>query len=139
MFQNSDYENLEGITLDMDDEKFINLSTELGDDYELIAAMRAVYDWTVLADILGDYSCISEAKAAVYEQHRKDLRFLKDVIAKYRPEKYSEVFRAADKDNYVAYAYHTDEVSSSNLKRKDKEAFSKYILGIVKNISPSFT
>ena len=98
--------------------------------------MRAVYDWTVLADILGNYSCISEAKAAVYEQHRKDLRFLKDVIAKYRPEKYSEVFRAADKDNYVAYAYHTDEVSGSNLKRKDKEAFSKYILGIVKNISP---
>lgn len=136
LFQNSDYENLEGITLDMDDEKFINLSTELGDDYELIAAMRAVYDWTVLADILGNYSCISEAKAAVYEQHRKDLRFLKDVIAKYRPEKYSEVFRAADKDNYVAYAYHTDEVSGSNLKRKDKEAFSKYILGIVKNISP---
>lgn len=86
LLQNSDYENLEGITLDMDDEKFINLSTELGDDYELIADMRAVYDWTVLADILGNYSCISEAKAAVYEQHSKDLRFLKDVIAKYRPE-----------------------------------------------------
>ena len=136
LFQNSEYDELESITLGMDEEKFDGLSDSLGDDYELVAAMRAVYDWTVLVDILRGNACISEAKVAVYEQHKTDLRLLKNIIAKYRPEKYNEVFRATDKDNYAAYVYHTDETVDSKFKKKGKDEFSKYILGIVKNISP---
>lgn len=98
--------------------------------------MRSIYDWAVLADILADGSCISEAKVAVYERHKADLRLLKDLIAQYRPEKYREVFRDTDKSNYAAYVYHTDEKECDKFKKKNKEDFSKYILGIVKGIVP---
>ncbi len=137
LFGNDDYSESGSVALGMDDEKLAAIMTEIGDDFELIAAMRRVYDWAVLADIIGDNSCISESKIAVYEQHKKDLKNLKYVIKKYLPEKYNEVFRSTDKDNYVAYSYHTDDGNTSGLKKKNVEDFSKYILGVIKNVSPS--
>ena len=56
------------------------IEDELGEQYVIIETAKAVYDWSVLADILGDYRCISEAKAAVYEKHQKDLRHLKELV-----------------------------------------------------------
>lgn len=136
LFQNDDYAEMESISLGMDDEKYNALAAELGDDFELLLKMRAIYDWAVLADILADCSCISEAKVAVYDQHREDLEFLRYVISQYRPEKYREVFRDTDKSNYAAYVYHTDEKVRDKFKKSNKEDFSKYILGIVKGIVP---
>ncbi len=136
LFQNSEYEELDSISLGMDDEKFDALVDGLGDDYELVSAMRAVYDWAVLVDILGSGSCVSEAKVNVYEQHKSDLRLLKDMVAKYVPAKYSEVFRATDKDNYAAYVHHTEEKVTGKFETKSKEDFSKYIIGIFKGVTP---
>ena len=55
---------------------------------------------------------------------------------KYLPEKYNSVFRDVLKDNYVAYSHHSDEKDTSKLKSTNKEDFSKFVLGIVKNIVP---
>lgn len=137
LYQNDDYADVESISLSMDDEKFAEIEGSLGEDYELLSLLRSIYDWAVLADILADGSCISEAKVAVYERHKADLRFLKDLIYRYKPEKYREVFRDTDKSNYAAYVYHTDENVTDKFKKKNKEDFSKYILGIVKNIVPN--
>lgn len=136
LFQNDEYAEMESISLGMDDEKYDASAAALGDDFELLSLMRSIYDWAVLADILADGSCISEAKVAVYERHKADLRLLKDLIAQYRPEKYREVFRDTDKSNYAAYVYHTDEKECDKFKKKNKEDFSRYILGIVKGIVP---
>lgn len=135
LFNNEDYDEFGSVSLCMDDEKLGEIMGNIGDDYDLIDALRAVYDWAVLVDALGDSACISDAKVKIYEQHRADLDFLKCIIKKYKPEKYNEVFRDRDKDNYVAYSYHSDD-GTVGLKKKNKELFSKYILGLVKGISP---
>ena len=138
LYGKEEYAELEtkSVSLGMDEEKFSQIMADLGDDYDLIDAMRKIYDWAVLVDALGDFSSISEAKAGIYEQHKEDLAFLKYFIKKYIPEKYDEVFRNIRKDNYVAYSYHTNDKDTSGIgKKAKKEDFSKYISGIVRAVS----
>ena len=135
LFDNEDYDEFGSVALGMDDEKLGEIMGNIGEDYDLIDALRAVYDWSVLVDALGESEYISKAKVKIYEQHKADLSFLKHVIRNYRPEKYNEVFRDKDKDNYTSYSYHSDD-GTADLKKKNKELFSKYILGIVKGITP---
>lgn len=130
------YGELGSVSLAWDDDKLGELAAKLGDDFELITALRSVYDWSVLVDAIGAFDTISAAKVHIYEQHRADLAFLKKVIRKYCPERYDAMFRAVGQDNYVAYSYHTDSKNTSDLKRKDKEAFSKYVLASIKDITP---
>ena len=142
IFQKSDYAELDSISLGMEEEKFAELMSSIGEDYDLIDVLRDLYDWGLLADILNDnedkMSTISAAKVAVYEQHKKDLKTLKYFVRKYVPEKYYEVFRVARKDNYVAYSYHTDKKTAGGIKGKaNLENFSKYILSVLKGIDPS--
>ncbi len=137
LFGNDDYDELENksVSLGMDEEKFEQTASEIGDDYDLIAAMRPIYDWARLIDILAGEKTISKAKIETYKTHKKDLAFLKHVVRTYVPEKYNEVFRRTDKDNYAAYSHHTDEPHAGKW-RKNKEEFSKFILGIIKEIEP---
>lgn len=136
LFACEDYSDYSSISLGMDDEAMKDISSKIGEDYELISAMKGIYDWSLLVDILGNYNTISEAKVAVYDRHKKDLETLKAIIKEYKPEKYNEVFREIGKDNYAAYSYHSDEPNSEELKRKNIEDFSKYILGVISKIEP---
>ena len=137
LFGNDDYDELENksVSLSMDDDKLAETASEIGDDYDLIAAMRPIYDRVRLIDILAGEKTISKAKIETYKTHKKDLAFLKHVVRTYIPQKYNEVFRATDKDNYAAYSHHTDEPHAGKW-RKNKEEFSKFILGIIKEIEP---
>lgn len=106
----------------MDEEKFGEISGNIGEDYDLLIALRGLYDWSVLADILNGHSeTISMAKVQIYEQHGKDLQILKYFVRKYVPDKYNEVFRKAKADNYVAYTGHMDKDTASQIKRKQKQ------------------
>ena len=156
LFGKEEYGELEvkSISLGMDEEKFAQLMADIGDDYDLIAALRAIYDWTVLVDVLGESSCISEAKVKVYDQHKSDLAFLKYIVKKYIPAQYASIFRfdgdlkkgklpdkkeeqkrqeelKAHLDNYTAYSYHTDNGNTANVKKVNIEVFSKYLRGVV--------
>lgn len=135
LYGKAEYDELGSVSLGMDEDKFGEIMANLGDDYELIDILRGIYDWSVLADALGSEATISEAKVLIYKRHEKDLQCLKRIIRKYRPDKYDEIFRALDKDNYTAYVYHTNDGDTSKLQKKNIELFSKYILGIVKGIS----
>ncbi len=140
IFGKEEYADLDSVSLKMDEEKFTEILSEIGDDKDLLILLRALYDWSLLADILDGQSgeaTISGAKAAVYEQHKKDLQTLKHFVRKYSPKKYNEVFRKAGKDNYVAYSYHTDGPAAGQVKNKANiEDFSKYIMKIVKAMKP---
>ena len=136
LFGRDEYADLGSVSLNMDDEKLEEIAAKVGDDFAVIRALRNVYDWSVLVDVLGDAATISESKVYIYDRHKTDLAFLKHVIRKYCPEKYHDVFHATDQDNYAAYSYHTDMTKTAELKRKGKEEFSKYILSAVKDITP---
>lgn len=138
VFCKEEYLDLGSISLDMDEDKFGEISGSIGEDYDLLMALRGLYDWSVLADLLNGHSkTISAAKVQMYEQHKEDLRVLKYFMHKYLPGKYNEVFRKAKADNYVAYTGHMDKETASQLKKKaNVEDFSRYIQKLVRSINP---
>lgn len=140
VFGKEEYTDLGSITLGMEEEKFAELMANIGEDYEIIAELRMLYDWSILADILeggSGISTISESKVAVYEQHKADLKALKFLIRKYLPERYDEIFREAKADNYVAYSYHAEGSVAEEIKKKANiEDFSKFLLKVIREIKP---
>lgn len=81
----------------------------LGERFELIEHLKAVYDWSILANILQGKKYISVAHDMQFQQHKQDLQSLKAFIKEYKPEVYNEVFKTSkDKlKNYVAYSGHS--------------------------------
>lgn len=118
------------------------IEDELGEQHVIIETAKAVYDWSVLADILGDYRCISEAKAAVYEKHQKDLRHLKELVKEnLGRDVYKEVFVKTNEKlpNYSAYIGMTKKngvKSEMEGKRCDRKAFYDYLKKTVVNAIP---
>ena len=135
VFLKEEYEDIPSISLGMDEEKHAELMSLIGDDYDLIANLRLLYDWSVLADSLGNSDCISAAKVLVYEQHKKDLSSLKRLIRKYDKGNYNGVFREIKADNYVAYSMHSDESDVSKLKIAKKDDFYKCIKKVLGGFS----
>ena len=88
------------------DDYIAGVEGDVGEQFYIIASAKAVYDWSVLTDILGDSVSISEAKVKTYEKHKKDLAFLKKVIKdNLTQEDYKETFLITDSSikNYSAY------------------------------------
>lgn len=141
LFDNQEFDDLEekSIALNMDDEKISIIMQSIGDDAELIAVLKAVYDWSVLVDVLKGQDTISQAKVAVYKQHHEDLETLKYFVREYVSGKYNEIFRAENvKNNYVAYVgkNHTGNNDHRVKKTTNKEDLCKYISSIVNKINP---
>ena len=125
---------IKSFSLDMKEEEMAEFLSEIGEDSEMIVQLKSLYDWALLINVLGgDGQTISKAKIAVYEQHQKDLHWLKVFIRKYCPKEYSAVFKKAALDNYAAYSDHgTDEKT----KKVNQEAFCKYLRGILSKVVP---
>lgn len=82
-----------------------DIMAELGDRYDLIAALHGLYNWSLLAELMGEHHYISEAKIAVYDKHKADLKVLKRVL-KQSPKAYAKIFRepgSSANKNYSAY------------------------------------
>lgn len=114
----------------------------LQDRYELIEKVKAIYDWSVLADILNGESYISFAKVKTYEEHKNDLRMLKDYVKERCFDKYDEIFRvSSDIPNYTSYSGKYKENGKTGvLARKNKatqEEFCSYLLKSLKNLDHS--
>lgn len=114
----------------------------LQDRYELIEKVKAIYDWAVLADILNRESYISFAKVKTYEEHKNDLRMLKDYVKERCFDKYDEIFRvSSDIPNYTSYSGKYKENGKTGvLARKNKatqEEFCSYLLKSLKNLDHS--
>lgn len=95
-----------------------------GDDMELIYRIKALYDWSVLDALKSGQEYISFAKVQQYDQHKKDLIRLKNLLRPYRAV-YKEVFSKSQNklNNYVAYSGHRADGYRCN----SYEDFSKYL------------
>ncbi len=105
-----------------------NIEESIGAErIELIDSAYALFNWMRLSAILGGHDLLSEAKVAVYEKHKSDLRWLKEVAKSLvaldqesikagaksesnskKPHIYARIFNISkDKlTNYVAYTGH---------------------------------
>lgn len=88
------------------DEKSVVYESVLGDRFEFVERLKAVYDWALLADILNNHRYISFAKCEIYDKHKRDLHTLKTFVKAYAPEKYNLIFNENKKGicNYLAYS-----------------------------------
>ena len=125
------------IDLNADEDKQALMIAELGEHGDLFMAMKKVFDIVLLRNLLGKHRTISQSKIAVYKQHQKDLKLLKQFMRTHaNKEQYNDMFRKAGKDNYVAYSYHGKKAVLANIKKKaSQEDFNKYTEGIVKKIA----
>lgn len=85
------------------DDKADEIAETVGSDrWELIAAAKSLYDWALLAELMGGCRTLSEAKVRIYEKHRADLKRLKALLRD-DPKHYKEIFREAGKNSYGAF------------------------------------
>lgn len=91
-------------TAKFDDERD-NLADILGEKMYCVEKIKAIYDWTVLSEILNGKTYLSDAKVEVYKEHERDLKALKLLMKKYcTAEEYKKFFSESDvEDNYPAY------------------------------------
>ncbi|MBE6384294.1 MAG: type II CRISPR RNA-guided endonuclease Cas9 [Lentisphaerae bacterium] len=129
LFPNTDLEDIK-LSLDADDEKITEAISQLDEDNaSLLLIMKKIFDWSVLADIVGDDKNLSSSKVRIYEKHKSDLKALKYLVKKYlSPQDYRDIFRAADKNNYAAYC------GRDKLRKIKREDFYTFIKGKLKNI-----
>ena len=117
------------------EEDFTEILGKLDDEAQVLIAIRNIYDWAVLDDVLKGNEYISVGKVNVYEQHKQDLKYLKSFIRKYKSEKYDEIFRDSLATNYVAYSYNLKNTPNpESVKKANKYTFCDYIKKIVKDI-----
>ncbi len=104
----------------MTDEQFVKVKTVTADDY-LLDSIKAIYDWSKLVNILGEFSCLSVARVNRYETHKSDLALLKRYIKENCPNKKHEVFRRQEKmnNNYADYIGMDKHKSYSKCKKDD--------------------
>ena len=134
LFKNDEYADIESVALSMDDEQFASVLANLGDDGELLRKLRSLTDCAMLISTSSG-KLISEAKVDVYEQHKKDLAWLKYFVKKYMKPQYNQIFRSAEAGNYVAYSGNVKSCPEPDkVKRAKKDAFSEYLRKKVKKI-----
>lgn len=132
LFPESEYAESK-LSLDADDEKIAEMLADLSeDDASLLLSMKKIYDWSVLADIIGNGKNISEAKVKIYEKHKSDLKQLKTLVKKYLPHQdYLDIFRCKNgKENYAAYI-------GAAAKSTNQEEFYKFLKSKLKNMEIS--
>ena len=113
---------------------YINtVESDLGEQFYIIESAKAVYDWSILVEILGNSSSISEAKVLIYEKHKKDLIDLKCAVRKYlSADIYKKIFVKTEDslNNYSAYIGMTKKNGKKidiQSKQCTKEAFYDFL------------
>ena len=119
------------------EENIDSYSDLLGDSFSLILNAQGIYSAVILDRLLSDqqgnrFNSVSSARIAIYEQHKEDLRTLKELVRWFdkifKKKLYTEMFRANEKDlnNYVAFSGHIDSADSvSPIKRCSHDDFQK--------------
>lgn len=146
LFDNEAYAEVEKISLSMEPDEYERIVSSLDTDADIIHKLRAMYECAQLVSVLDGVEDISEAKVKVYNQHQKDLKYLKLFVKKYCPEKYNEIFRDVVKvdnqgrGNYVSFSRNTKAIKREeypDVKFATKVGFSEFLLNRVKGISVS--
>ena len=116
-----------------------NIQDVLPEKSHVIDAVKALYDWNILVDILAGEEYISFAKVKQYEIHQSNLRSLRGCLKKYlSKEDYKKFFDdPADKTNYAAYIGSVKtKGKKTDVKKCAEDDFYKELKKLLENIQP---
>lgn len=104
-FEKIDTSSFSFIESKYEDAIIVALEENYPDYADVVQKIKAVYDWSVLVEIMAGEDYLSIAKDKAYEKHRKNLKILKDIIRKYcDSETYHKFFNGLDeKSGYGNY------------------------------------
>lgn len=115
IFDNKEYEEAKiSFSKGNYDEKEEEYESILGEKIVLVQKAKAIYDWMLLQNILKEDKYLSYSKVKLYNEHKNDLKILKDVLKNLDKEIYREVF--SENGLYEEY-----------IKKNKKEEFYKKI------------
>ena len=120
------------------EDKRLELETACPEICEGLDAIKSLYDWDLLTEILNGKANLSDAKVALHEKHQKDLTLLKAVVRQHLPKaSYTKIFRSsAQENNYVHYIGHTQAKNiRENVKRCTNDDFYKLLKKELKNVA----
>lgn len=126
---------------DLDDKLETNSADMDEVDVDLLYRMKALFDWSLLTNILNGERYISRAKVNEYETHKSDLKLLKLMFRKYLPNQYDNMFKKAINNvaNYVSYSHNVSSLNdklSLDYKWSNKEEFCEYTASLFKSVVP---
>lgn len=120
------------------DEKSDEIANILGEDYfEIIMAMKDIYDIGSLAGIMKGHNYLSQARVTSYEKHKEDLKLLKNVIRKYcSKEDYDNFFNSEADGSYASYvgSYNSKTKQRRVGNKRSSEELYKAIKKLLKNV-----
>lgn len=120
------------LSLDSDFEEVKEtLLAALEDRFELVLAVKGLYDWAKLETMRDEETYLSCAKVKSYDKHREDLRRLKSLLkATLTRQQYRDFFHSQNSaNNYAAYSGH-----KTASKRCGYEDFLKGLRSLLKSI-----
>lgn len=92
------------------------------DEYKFIEALKALYDWSLLANIMDREPFISSAKVKQYDKNKEDIKKLKSVIKEYAPQDYEAYFHSFEKGSFSSYigTLYTNKKVYNRTKKKNE-------------------
>lgn len=112
------------------DDKFDELSCILSDNIEILESLKELYDMLFLKRLFKNSNCttISTLMVNKYEVHKKDLKYLKELLGNDRKE-YNRIFR--NKLTKCIYEkYLSNEITKDDFYREINVSFQKVFNGI---------
>lgn len=109
------------------------IATAIGDEnYELVATLESVYQWTVFSQFIRKDSCLSDIMIERYNNYRQDLSDLKSLFREFLNENNYKSFFHGKKSSFELYNTHKKYLSENNNKITP---LYKDIENILKNIA----
>lgn len=114
------------------EENINEIQTQLGNDFVIVKIAKEIFDHIALRKLLGNNKYISDVMINTYEQHKEDLRNLKDLIIhidenKGYEDKNKRVYYSVFKDENLDNNYSAFIHKNSNKDRADIDTFNKYV------------
>lgn len=113
------------------------LEEQIPEEMALISAIKALYDWSVLVDVLNNEEYFSCAKVKSYNCHQANLKQLKKVLKKYLDKKEYKAYFDGRKDG-TNYSNYIGQVKTNGktyrVKPCNEEDFYKNLVKILKGI-----
>ncbi|MCI8770555.1 MAG: type II CRISPR RNA-guided endonuclease Cas9 [Lachnospiraceae bacterium] len=143
LFADKSLEEEEQNKLSFSDSKYEDnisqIESFLADRFLLMVAAKAIYDWSVLSDILGTATYLSEAKMEIYNKHKLDLDKLKNLL-KTDSSVYHRVFGIPETEKETNYSAYIGMVKKNGKKQSikncpNKEEFYSFLRKILNNFS----
>lgn len=147
IFYDMEFDNLDKTSFSFTEQSYEDtilpyLQENYPDHASIIESIKAVYDWSILSDILRDKKYLSDAKVEEYEKHKEDLKILHSLMKKYCDrETYKKYFNG--KEEGTGYSNYIGEVKINrkkySVKKCSDEEFFKNTKKILEGIDCSPT